>query len=112
MSIAEFSIFAGKHALVLKMENSAIDIAVESSYVAERTYLAARQGVWIVFKYVFGKPVDQIPNDPRVPFKVRQRIMQQLIKSYAGAPERHGLANPAHRFGEAHPTVSGRILDR
>ena len=111
-SYIDNSIFAGKRALVLGMGNSAMDIAVESSYVAERTYLAARQGVWIVPKYVFGKPVDQIPNDPRVPFKVRQRIMQQLIKSYAGAPERHGLAKPAHRFGEAHPTVSGRILDR
>src|SRR5450631_4296986 len=94
------------------MGNSAMDIAVESSYVAERTYLAARQGVWIVPKYIFGKPVDQLPNDPRVPFKIRQRMTQQLIKSYLGAPESHGLPKPNHRFGEAHPTVSGRILDR
>ena len=43
------------------------------------TYLAARQGVWIIPKYVFGKPVDQLRNDPRVPFKVRQRMIQQLI---------------------------------
>ena len=94
------------------MGNSAMDIAVESSYVAESTYLAARQGVWIVPKYIFGKPVDQLRNDPRVPFKVRQRIIQQLIRSYAGPPERYGLPKPNHRFGEAHPTVSGRILDR
>ena len=94
------------------MGNSAMDIAVESSYVAERTYLAARRGVWIVPKYVFGKPVDQLRNDPRVPFKIRQRIIQQLIRSYAGPPERYGLPKPDHRFGEAHPTVSGRILDR
>ena len=32
--------------------------------------------------------------------------------SYAGPPERYGLPKPNHRFGEAHPTVSGRILDR
>ncbi len=85
---------------------------MESSYVAERTSLSARQGVWILPKYVFGRPIDQVPNDPRVPFKVRQRMMQQLLKSYAGPPERYGLPKPAHRFGEAHPTVSGRILDR
>ena len=102
----------GKKVVVLGMGNSAMDIAVESSYVAEKTYLAARQGVWIVPKYIFGKPVDQIRNDPRVPFKLRQRITQQLIRSYSGPPERYGLPKPNHRFGEAHPTVSGRILDR
>jgi dimethylaniline monooxygenase (N-oxide forming) len=111
-SYIDNSIFTGKRVVVLGMGNSAMDIAVESSYVAERTYLAARQGVWIIPKYIFGKPVDQLRNDPRIPFKIRQRFTQQLIKSYAGPPERHGLPKPNHRFGEAHPTVSGRILDR
>src|SRR4029077_16163567 len=60
----------------------------------------------------FGKPVDQLRNDPRVPFKIRQRFVQALLKSYSGPPERYGLPKPNHRFGEAHPTVSGRILDR
>lgn len=108
----ENSVFAGRRVVVLGMGNSAMDIAVESSYVAERTYLAARSGVWIIPKYVFGRPLDQIPNDPRVPFKIRQRMIQQLIRSYQGAPERYGLPKPEHRFGEAHPTISGRILDR
>ncbi len=94
------------------MGNSAMDIAVESSYVAEETYLAARSGVWIVPKYLFGKPADQLRNDPRVPFKVRQRFINQLLRTYSGPPERYGLPKPDHRFGEAHPTVSGRILDR
>jgi cation diffusion facilitator CzcD-associated flavoprotein CzcO len=111
-SYIDNSIFAGKRVVVLGMGNSAMDIAVESSYVAERTYLAARRGVWIIPKYVFGKPVDQIRNDPRIPFKIRQRITQQLIRSYAGPPERYGLPKPDHRMGEAHPTVSGRVLDR
>jgi thioredoxin reductase len=111
-SYIDNSIFAGKRVVVLGMGNSAMDIAVESSYVAERTYLAARRGVWIIPKYVFGRPVDQIRNDPRIPFKIRQRITQQLIRSYAGPPERYGLPKPDHRMGEAHPTISGRILDR
>ncbi len=111
-SYVENSIFAGASAVIVGMGNSAMDIAVESSYVAAHTYLSARQGVWIVPKYVFGKPVDQMPNDPRVPFKIRQRMMQRMLLSYAGPPERYGLPKPAHRFGEAHPTVSGRILDR
>ncbi len=111
-SYVENSIFAGRRAVIVGMGNSAMDIAVESSYVAERTYLSARSGVWILPKYIFGKPVDQVRNDPRVPFAIRQRITQQLIRSYVGPPERYGLPKPNHRFGEAHPTVSGRILDR
>jgi dimethylaniline monooxygenase (N-oxide forming) len=111
-SYVDNSIFVDKGVVILGMGNSAMDIAVESSYVAAKTYLAARQGAWIVPKYVFGKPVDQIPTDPRVPFKIRQRLVQQVIKAYTGPPERYGLLKPNHRFGEAHPTVSGRILDR
>ena len=34
------------------------------------------------------------------------------MRTYSGPPERYGLPKPDHRFGEAHPTVSGRILDR
>jgi cation diffusion facilitator CzcD-associated flavoprotein CzcO len=111
-SYLENSIFAGKRAVILGMGNSAMDIAVEASYVASETYLAGRQGVWIIPKYMFGKPVDQLPQDPRVPFKIRQRVLHQLIKTYSGAPERYGLPKPNHKFGEAHPTISGRILDR
>jgi dimethylaniline monooxygenase (N-oxide forming) len=111
-SYIDNSIFAGKRVVVLGMGNSAMDIAVEASYVAAETYLSARQGVWIIPKYVFGKPVDQMRNDPRIPLKLRQRLTHQLIKSYMGPPERYGLPKPNHKFGEAHPTVSGRILDR
>jgi dimethylaniline monooxygenase (N-oxide forming) len=111
-SYEENSIFAGKDVVVLGMGNSAMDIAVESSYVAANTYLAARKGAWIIPKYVFGKPVDQLPNNPRIPFAIRQRMIHQTIKTLTGPPERYGLPKPDHKFGEAHPTVSGRILDR
>jgi dimethylaniline monooxygenase (N-oxide forming) len=111
-SYLDNTILADKDVVVLGMGNSAMDIAVESSYVARSTYLAARQGAWIIPKYIFGKPLDQLPNDPRIPFKIRQRLIHQLVKTYTGSPERYGLPKPNHKFGEAHPTVSGRILDR
>ncbi len=111
-SYVDNSIFAGKDVVVLGMGNSAMDIAVESSYVAANTYLAARKGAWIIPKYVFGRPVDQLPNNPRVPFAIRQRMIHQTVKTITGPPERYGLPKPDHKFGEAHPTVSGRILDR
>lgn len=111
-SYVDNSLFAGKDVVVLGMGNSAMDIAVESSYVAANTYLSARKGAWIIPKYVFGKPVDQLPNNPRVPFAIRQRMIHQTIKTITGPPERYGLPKPDHKFGESHPTVSGRILDR
>jgi len=97
---------------VLGMGNSAMDIAVESSYVGRNTYLAARRGAWIIPKYIFGRPTDQLKNDPRIPFKIRQKVTHNLVKLYAGDPVKFGLPKPDHQFGEAHPTVSGRILDR
>jgi len=111
-SYVDNSAWSGKDVVVLGMGNSAMDIAVESSYVAAHTYLAARRGAWIIPKYIFGRPVDQLHNDPRIPFAIRQRILHNLIRAYTGSPERYGLPRPDHRFGEAHPTVSGRILDR
>jgi dimethylaniline monooxygenase (N-oxide forming) len=106
------SIFEGKNVVVLGMGNSAMDIAVESSYVADTTYLAARRGAWIVPKYLFGRPTDHFKNDPRVPFKVRQKVVEKLIRLHTGDITKYGLPKPDHEFGEAHPTVSGRILDR
>ncbi len=111
-SYVDNDLFADKDVVILGMGNSAMDIAVESSYVARTTYLAARRGAWIIPKYMFGRPVDQLPQNPRVPFKLRQRMIHTLIRLHVGDPERYGLPRPDHKFGEAHPTVSGRILDR
>lgn len=111
-SYVDNSIFEGKDVVILGMGNSAMDIAVESSYVAANTYLAARRGAWIIPKYVFGRPVDQLPNNPRIPFAIRQHMLHRLISTLTGPPERYGLPKPDHKLGQAHPTVSGRILDR
>jgi dimethylaniline monooxygenase (N-oxide forming) len=106
------SIFEDKNVVVLGMGNSAMDIAVESSYVAKSTYLAARRGAWIIPKYIFGRPTDQLKNDPRIPFKIRQKIIHKIIQLNVGDVTKYGLPKPDHQFGEAHPTISGRILDR
>ena len=105
---------AGKDVVVLGMGNSAMDLAVEGSYVASNVYLAARRGAHIVPKYLFGKPTDTLNTfaDPRIPFKLRQKIVGKLIDAYVGPVESFGLPKPDHEFGQAHPTVSGRILDR
>jgi cation diffusion facilitator CzcD-associated flavoprotein CzcO len=106
------SLLAGKRVVVLGMGNSAMDIAVEATQSAERVFLAARRGAWIVPKYVFGRPLDQYATRPRIPLKVRQRIMQTTLRAAVGDMQRYGLPKPDHRVLEAHPTVSDTILTR
>lgn len=101
-----------KDVVVLGMGNSAMDIAVESADVARSTILAARRGAWIIPKYLFGRPLDTLANDPRMPFAIGARIMEKIVTLHVGKPETFGLQKPDHRFGSAHPTVSGRIHDR
>jgi dimethylaniline monooxygenase (N-oxide forming) len=102
----------GRRVVVVGMGNSAMDIAVESSEVAKATFLAARRGVHVIPKYMLGRPLDQFFTSARLPFKVRQRLGEMLHKIAVGDMERYGLPKPDHRLGEAHPTISGRILDR
>jgi dimethylaniline monooxygenase (N-oxide forming) len=102
----------GKDVVVLGMGNSAMDISVEASDVARNTYLAARRGAWIVPKYLFGRPLDTLATNPRVPMSIGGRVMEKIVSLHVGRPERFGLPKPDHKFGQAHPTVSGRIHDR
>ena len=102
----------GKRVVVVGMGNSAMDIAVESSEIAKATFLAARRGVHVIPKYMLGRPLDQFFTSARLPFALRQRMGEMLHKLAVGDMERYGLPKPDHRLGEAHPTISGRILDR
>ena len=76
------------------------------------TYLAARRGAHVIPKYLFGKPIDQIGGSPKIPFAVRRRVLEGMLKVSLGDMERYGLPKPDHRFGDAHPTVSDDILSR
>ncbi|MGH2945576.1 MAG: flavin-containing monooxygenase [Solirubrobacteraceae bacterium] len=104
--------FRDRRVVVLGMGNSAMDIAVEASFSAAATYLAARRGAWVIPKYVLGKPLDQYPQPTRVPYAVRRRVSEALLRLAVGDMERYGLPKPDHRFGEAHPTVSDDVLSR
>jgi dimethylaniline monooxygenase (N-oxide forming) len=104
--------FRSRTVVVLGMGNSAMDIAVEASFSAERTYLAARRGAHILPKYLFGKPTDQLGASPKIPFEVRRKLFQGMLRLYSGDMERYGLPRPDHRFGDAHPTISDDILSR
>ena len=105
-------IFRDKNVVVLGMGNSAMDIACEACEVARKTFLAARRGAYIIPKYIFGRPLDQIVTTAKIPWAVRQRMFEWTLRLTVGRMEDYGLPKPDHRFGEAHPTISSRILDR
>jgi cation diffusion facilitator CzcD-associated flavoprotein CzcO len=102
----------GKDVVVLGMGNSAMDIAVDASYHAKTTYLAARRGAHVIPKYIFGKPMDTIGGSELVPGPIRFAMYRKLVKAYVGDLTKYGLPEPDHKLAEAHPTISGRILDR
>ncbi len=107
-------VLTGKRVLVLGIGNSATDIAVEASRVAEATFLAMRRGAWIVPKYLGGKPTDELTNalTNRLPVSVLRVAIKRQLKQAIGEPMDYGLPEPDHKLGEAHPTVSADLLAR
>ncbi len=103
---------AGRRVVVVGMGNSAMDIAVDASYHALSTTLVARRGVHVVPKYILGRPLDAGVRPSRMPFTWLLSGMQLVTRVTVGPMERYGLPRPNHRLGQAHPTVSSRILDR
>lgn len=103
---------AGRDVVVLGMGNSAMDIAVDASYYAKSTILAARRGAWVVPKYLGGRPIDRRSPADHLPPAIRYRLLQGVLTRQIGRMSTYGLPEPDHRLGHAHPTVSSRILDR
>ena len=110
----EPEVLVGKRVLVLGIGNSAVDVAVESSRIGEKTFLAMRRGAYVIPKFLGGKPVDEAapPVTTRLPMSVRRLYMGRLLKLTVGEMTDYGLPKPDHKLLEAHPTVSSELLPR
>jgi dimethylaniline monooxygenase (N-oxide forming) len=106
--------FRGRRVLVLGIGNSAADIAVETSSVSERTFLAMRRGAWVLPKYLLGRPFDALAKTPftRLPLPVQRAVLMTSLRLAQGRMTDYGLPEPDHRPLEAHPTVSADLLNR
>jgi cation diffusion facilitator CzcD-associated flavoprotein CzcO len=105
----------GKRIVVVGIGNSAVDIVSELSRkgVAERVIISTRSGAWVMPKYIFGRPADQMVRTiPWLSLKLQRRIARLLPRIVSGRMEDFGLPTPNHRFLEAHPTVSSELLLR
>ena len=107
-------VLEGRRVVVLGIGNSAADIAVESSRVAEATYLAMRRGAHVIPKYVFGRPTDHLTDSAlaSTSHKLQQAAMWALLRATAGKMTDYGMPEPDHRVLDAHPTVSSDLLTR
>jgi cation diffusion facilitator CzcD-associated flavoprotein CzcO len=111
----DFDGFEGKRVLVLGIGNSACDIAVETSKVSERTFLAMRRGAHVVPKYLFGIPTDHLTTSPlaQSPFLWTKRLgLSVLLRLSRGKITKYGLPQPDHHVLAAHPTISDDLLTR
>jgi thioredoxin reductase len=110
----EPDVLVGKRVLVLGIGNSAVDVAVESSRIGEKTFLAMRRGAYVIPKFLGGKPIDEAapPVTTRLPMSVRRLFMGRLLKLTVGEMTDYGLPKPDHKLLEAHPTVSSELLPR
>lgn len=106
--------FRGKRVMVVGMGNSAMDIAVDASHVsAAPVLLSARHGVHIVPKYLFGRPADATGGAiSALPWRIRQRLAETMLRVAVGRPEDYGLPAPAGGLFQNHPTISDTILHR
>ncbi len=105
----------GKRVLVVGIGNSAVDIASELSNrgLAERLILSTRRGAYVVPKYLFGRPIDQIvETNPYIPLAVQRKLAALLIRWLVGRVEDYGMPTPDHEILTAHPTVSSDLLQR
>jgi hypothetical protein len=110
----ETDVLAGKRVLVLGIGNSATDIAVEASRIAERTFLAMRRGAYVMPKYLNGKPTDEAASKllTMMPLPVQRFVLGRMLGLTAGDMTAYGLPEPDHKLLEAHPTVSAELLSR
>jgi len=102
----------GKRVVVLGIGNSAMDIAVEASFVSERLFLAAPRGAHIIPHYVLGRPMDSFKDNPYIPASLRSFAAYSALRLLFGRPERYGMPKPDHRWGQTAPTISSFILTR
>jgi len=110
----EPDVLPGKKVLVLGLGNSATDIAVESSRIADATFLATRRGAYVLPKYMNGKPIDEVstPAISMLPIAVQRFFSMRMLGVAAGDMTAYGLPKPDHKLFEAHPTVSSELLPR
>lgn len=106
--------YVGQRVLVVGIGNSAVDIAADIARRAAHVTVSTRRSAWIMPKYLFGRPIDQISGmlgrRLRLPTPWVRRIMAGLVRLGIGDQRRFGLPRPDHPMYREHATLSGDLL--
>ena len=106
-NVKRFAYFKDKRVLVIGGGNSACDVAVESSRVAQKVDMSWRRGYWIVPKFIMGKPADTVGRiTDWLPKWLWSKNIEMMLKLRFGTNKMYGLPTPATPFGSHHPTVN------
>jgi hypothetical protein len=111
-SFSDPAMLRGRRVLVVGAGNTGCDIAVEAAQRAVACWHSSRRGYWYVPKYLFGQPVDQVNERVlalRLPLRLRQWLLQRVLRLAVGDLTRFGLPKPDHRVYETHPIVNSQL---
>ena len=100
--------------MIVGAGNSAMDISSELSQrpIAQKLFISMRRGVWVMPKYMDGKPADKAVLPAWMPPSLGRSLAKKKIKKTIGNMEDYGLPKPDHEPLEGHPSVSGEFLTR
>ena len=103
--------FAGGRILVVGAGQSAAEIAVEVSAVAQRTFLSMRGGVHVIPRWIGRRPYDAADVAPlnRIPWRLLNRTYGWRVARALGPPPA-AWPLPARRLLEGIPIVSSDLL--
>lgn len=106
--------YDGKRVMVVGLGNSAVDIAVDIARRAEHVFVSTRRSAWVMPKYLFGLPIDQVSAKIsrlfRLKTKATRRVMSWLTRATSGDQRRFGLPRPSHPMWREHATLSQELL--
>src|SRR5258706_8638644 len=113
--------FAGKDVVVAGVGSSGVDIVIEVSEVAKRTYLSTTNGAWFIPRYVLKRPYDHqltrlatyLPYNMRM-FFFRQLLLREYRRAGVNIQHLHsqGLPLPEFDLWRARLTPSNDLLPR
>jgi dimethylaniline monooxygenase (N-oxide forming) len=103
--------YAARRVLVVGAGQSAAEIAVEVSTVAERTFMSVRGGVHVIPRWIGRRPYDAADVAPlnRMPWRLLNLIYGLRVTRALGARPA-SWPPPAHRPVEGIPIVSSELL--
>ncbi len=102
-----------KKVLIVGAGNSGCDIAVDSAYYAEKTYLSMRRPYYYIPKFIDGLPYQDWLMEKSGEFDSTEDLWNHAIKLFKLAgydPTDYGLPQPDYRIDQTHPIVNSQVL--